>query len=309
MALFRRAILTGLSKTYSLMDRRKRLNIITLHRIDQQNGSSAVAKIRDEIEYLSQQHRFILPADLEQMESFDQNLAMITVDDGHDSLYTHLYPLFKAKNIPFTPCLPTDFMFREAWLWFDKLEYIFKTTSDLADPATRKSFNDLLVSLKATGKDEREEALNKIARDNSCEVPPSPTPDYAPLSSGQVNEMLDSGLMEITAHGVSHTIMTLLNDEDLREELAASKRELESVFGREINCFCYPNGLEGDFDDRTEKAIRESGYRSALTSVEGSNIVKGLDPYGIKRIHTGLDRHSFVKETAGLGDIQKSLPF
>lgn|GEM_PF-5096086 len=309
MSILRPAILTGLSKAYSLCDRRKRLNIITLHRIDRTNSSSAVAKIRSEIEYLSREHRFILPSDLAHLNSSDENLAMITIDDGHDSLYTYLYPLFKEMNVPFTPCIPTDFTFRGAWLWFDQLEYIFKSTADLGNASTKKEFDDCLVKLKAMGKNDREEALKRIARIRSCEVPSSPTSDYTPMSEAQIMEMLASGLMELTGHGITHTIMTLLNDDDLNHELSAAKQELEAAFGRKISCFCYPNGLEGDFDGRTEKAIRDNGYASALTSVEGSNIIHGLDPYNVKRIHTGLNRHSFIKETAGLGDIQKSLPF
>jgi len=308
MALFRQTVLTGLSKTYSLLDRRKRLNIVTLHRIDPSNSAAGVAKVESEIEYLSRRHRFILPSDLEHIDSGTQDLAMITIDDGHASLYTHLYPLFKALNVPFTPCLPTDFTLRGTWLWFDKLEYILKTTSDLSDADNKAGLNNLLIDLKAMGKSDREEALDAIAHDRACNVPPTPTAEYAPLSAEQIFEMLDSGLMEITGHGVSHTIMTKLNDEDLIDELSASKQELETTFGRPITCFCYPNGLEGDFDDRTEQAIRNSGYLSTLTSVEGSNIVNGLNLYDIKRIHTGLDRHSFIKEASGLGDIQKSLP-
>jgi glycosyltransferase involved in cell wall biosynthesis len=51
----------------------------------------------------------------------------------------------------------------------------------------------------------------------------------------------------------------------------------------------YPNGREGDWDDETVRDARATGYRSALTTIEGSNDPARLDPMRMRRISVGDD--------------------
>src|SRR3990167_8013899 len=69
---------------------------------------------------------------------------------------------------------------------------------------------------------------------------------------------------EIGCHSFTHpSDMKLLDDENLRLEVATAKEAMESVFGREIKSFCYPRGR---FDDRVVEAVKEAGFEEARTT-------------------------------------------
>jgi peptidoglycan/xylan/chitin deacetylase (PgdA/CDA1 family) len=65
------------------------------------------------------------------------------------------------------------------------------------------------------------------------------------------------------------------------EEVAGSKRDIESALGREIAAFTYPNG---DYDAEVRRVVTESGYALAFTTMPGVVDVKD-DPYSIKRVN------------------------
>jgi len=242
--------------------------------------------------------------------------AMVTIDDSHRDLYEQIYPEARSLNIPMTICVPTNYFFRQHWLWFDQLYWMLERAKAGATAnvnghtlriGDRMSIDDIKRYLKRLLPTEREAALETIAKELGCTPPPAPADGYEAVRPDEMKEMLASGLVEICAHTVTHTIATVLPPDVLRDELAQSKKELEAFAGREIGSFCYPNGEEGDFDSRTTEAIRAAGFRMALTSVAGTNRPGALDPYRILRIHAQGNRSTFEKEASGLGDLQRSL--
>ncbi len=113
--------------------------------------------------------------------------------------------------------------------------------------------------------------------------------------------MIGSGLVEVGSHGVSHTILSLFDKAGIERELADSKDILEAMTQQKITSFCYPNGLAGDFDERTDEKLGDCDYQTALTSLEGSNLLNGAKRFRLLRVHTGLPRHAFIKEISGMG--------
>ena len=49
---------------------------------------------------------------------------------------------------------------------------------------------------------------------------------------------------------------------------------LEARLGRTLDIFAYPNGKMEDIDAGTIRALRESGYSAAVTSIPGFNNTK-----------------------------------
>ena len=68
------------------------------------------------------------------------------------------------------------------------------------------------------------------------------------------------------AHGWSHSRLTHLDPERLRRELVASRRWLEDVLGESVEDFAYPYG---DFNRHVIEAVREAGFTTAYTTVNG----------------------------------------
>ncbi len=94
---------------------------------------------------------------------------------------------------------------------------------------------------------------------------------------------LDSSLIEIGSHGFTHRRMAFLKEDDIRAEVIQSKAVLESGLNRRIETFAYPYGELINVDSRTTKALKESGYRFALSTHFGRKHI-AADLFSLTRI-------------------------
>lgn len=85
------------------------------------------------------------------------------------------------------------------------------------------------------------------------------------MSDAQVKAWHAAG-MEVGAHSRTHPRLSKCTDEQLREELAGGKADLEALTGAPVTQFCYPYG---DLDDRVANAVRSAGYDAATTTQRG----------------------------------------
>jgi peptidoglycan/xylan/chitin deacetylase (PgdA/CDA1 family) len=96
------------------------------------------------------------------------------------------------------------------------------------------------------------------------------------LTTGEVKEMLESGLLTIGSHTCSHRNLDSLSVEDIKRELGVSKNKLENIFNIKINMLCYPRGK---FNDNIIKIAEETGYSrqySCLPKPFSKPFVKGV---------------------------------
>ena len=94
-----------------------------------------------------------------------------------------------------------------------------------------------------------------------------------------------------------------------REEIGLSHASIVTELGMPPRHFAYPNGGSEDFGERDMRLVREAGFETATTSIEGINR-PGADPYRLLRfnVHEArfrapsgrLSRALFFSETSGL---------
>lgn len=307
----KQALVRTAAKLFDALGNGRGLSVVTFHRFGGGTGIGH-AEIRHHIEYLGRRCEFIAPARLRDLAAPDR-VAMLTVDDCHRDIYDYLFPAALEHRVPIVICVPTDFYFRGAWLWFDRLYWLCERAPrdaqlQVAGRGVRigvaAELDWLKRHLKGLLPERREPLLDDIASQLGLRCPPGPQDGYEAVTQQQMHEMLQSGLVELCAHTVSHTIATVLPAARLAAELAASKRELEQHAGREVGSFCYPNGEAGDFDDATTAAVQQAGFDCALTSVAGLNRPP-VDRYRIRRVHAHALRARFEKDASGLGDFQR----
>jgi peptidoglycan/xylan/chitin deacetylase (PgdA/CDA1 family) len=77
--------------------------------------------------------------------------------------------------------------------------------------------------------------------------------------------------------------LTQLSDDELRGELADSKKELEDELGRPCTDFAYPYG---EHDERVRQFVREAGYERAYGLLDDKD-----DQYALQRLDL-YRRHS-----------------
>jgi peptidoglycan/xylan/chitin deacetylase (PgdA/CDA1 family) len=102
----------------------------------------------------------------------------------------------------------------------------------------------------------------------------------AAISWSQARDLSGHPLLDFQAHGRSHRCLTSLSDDEVRDEIAGAKVEIEHELGRPVRTFCYPSGV---FGEREERVVEESGYQAAVSSVNGINHPGG-NLFALRRI-------------------------
>lgn len=297
-----------------LLDRRRQCLVLTFHRVGRQSRIQR-SHVEWYFRYLTRKYTVLRPSELCR-GSGHKRVALVTVDDCHADVYETVFPVADRLRIPITVCVPTDFFFRNEWLWFDKVNWGVRKAKRHADvevgdwrfaTGSAEGVRNGLRYLKYERPERRDWLIDKVLSDLGILVPAQPVEEHRPVSKAEMTEMLASGLVELCAHTRTHPIMTCLSDEELRAEMELPKQELEAFCHQPILSFCYPNGHIGDFDKRTRRFVADAGYKIAFTSVEGLNRPQHMDPLELRRIHAHARYSVFLKVSSGLGVIQRKL--
>ena len=99
------------------------------------------------------------------------------------------------------------------------------------------------------------------------------------LSKEQVRELREKGV-DFGAHTRSHPKLTTAAGEELGDELAGSREDLEALLGEPVELLAYPYGA---FDARVVAATAAAGYAGACT-VESRLVRRGDDPLELPRL-------------------------
>jgi peptidoglycan/xylan/chitin deacetylase (PgdA/CDA1 family) len=100
------------------------------------------------------------------------------------------------------------------------------------------------------------------------------------LSSHQLRGLAElEGVVELGAHTVSHPRLDEINAEQARQEIADSKRSLESIIGKPIQTFAYPHGA---YDSRARALVIDAGFQSAA-AVKNALSHDRDDPWAVAR--------------------------
>lgn len=101
------------------------------------------------------------------------------------------------------------------------------------------------------------------------------------LRDEQIREMLESGLIEIGAHSMTHQNFRKLTLGKTLVEIEKSQDEIEATFNIECKSFAYPFGF---YKDNDWKLVKKSRFSSAVTTDKGIDNLKEANPYLLKRI-------------------------
>lgn len=109
------------------------------------------------------------------------------------------------------------------------------------------------------------------------------------MSRTQVRELSGRGF-EVGSHSVTHSLLTDLRPERVREELAESKDALEQMTGRRVAHFSCPGGR---WSPLVARLAAELGYESVATSRVGVNDA-ATDRFRLARV--AVMRHTTLAE-------------
>ncbi|MBI4609207.1 MAG: polysaccharide deacetylase family protein [Candidatus Rokubacteria bacterium] len=239
------------------------------------------------LDWIGLRFRFIsldeLGSRLESGEPFDGPVAAVTFDDGYSDVYENAFPILKRKGIPAAFFVITDLIGTSRLPVYDRLylllaERFAKWGSVMSrTPGPRASgkrasprgtvptclgespVGVLGALLDALSQSEIERVIEAL--EAGCEVDQRGLDGARPASWEMVAEMCRAG-MTIGSHTRSHVLLPNEHEEKVLEEIAGSRRELESRLGVPVNHFAYPSGR---FNAAVVRAVAARGYRFGYT--------------------------------------------
>ena len=104
------------------------------------------------------------------------------------------------------------------------------------------------------------------------------------LDFDQLRSLLQTGLVEIGAHGYTHRDLTRLDGNALRQELRPAKDRLEESLCMEVPYFSYPWGAA---TPAAVQKVKEAGYKLAFTTQKQKLVSADIDPFRLPRVNWG----------------------
>lgn len=104
------------------------------------------------------------------------------------------------------------------------------------------------------------------------------------LNEKQIQEIVQSGLVEIGAHSLDHLNLASSSALVARKQIFESKKLLEETYGIEVKTFAYPYGA---FNQKTQELVKNANYVAAVSVITGA-YHSSADIYSLSRIRPGI---------------------
>lgn len=209
-------------------------------------------------------------------------LFAITFDDGVGETVRDIAAAATARQWPVTFYLPTAYLDAPDGLPFQWLRAIERNaparkielageTLDFSAPDAVRMFAKQVTQVMYTRPwAEYAPRLRELAaalRERRLVAPEALVPPPA-VTWREVERLAEGGIMSFESHGISHTAVAALSDDELEHELVASQRTIREHTGRPCRHFCYPYGGVASIG-RVAPAHVARHYRSATTMARG----------------------------------------
>ena len=256
--------------------------IVTFHGVGDEYYS--VTEFESQLRWLARNFSIVsLGCLVERMDSELTDEIVLTFDDGLRNNFTHAWPILKKLNIPATFFVVPGLIESDHWIWTHELRARLALLPPAAKrqllPDTPATEEAVLNHVKTLGLRARNDVQDKL-RQLTPEFQPAPTQHtrYDLMSWAELQQ-LDSPLITIGSHSMTHPILSTLTGSELAAEFHESRRMLEDRLQKPIEFFCYPNGSH---NPEVIQTAREH-YRAAVSN-EARFVHPGMDLHQLPRI-------------------------
>jgi len=223
--------------------------------------------------------------------------VVITFDDGYADNLWNAKPILESVGIPATFFVTSGKLGDEREFWWDDLErlillpsrlpdrlaleisgnyYTFQTMTSGERQDTYYNLHELLRPLDNTT---REGVIAELAR--WADMQTQGRENYRAMNHKEV-AILASGLCEVGAHTVTHSVLAEQTVDFQRYEIFESKKTLEEITGKRVTSFSYPYGSKSDIGYESVSIVKEAGFGIACANVEGI-VGRKANPYLLSR--------------------------
>jgi peptidoglycan/xylan/chitin deacetylase (PgdA/CDA1 family) len=229
-------------------------------------------------------------AGIEQGKPLPPRSVLVTCDDGLLNTLTDMLPVLQSESVK---CLffVTAASCRNdpAMLWYEELYQLMRMNplSELnlpnegeAETPSPENFqarwwSAVRRSSKLSASD-RTDWMRRVR--TQCNVTQNLLPTrhaegtysekrWRLLNLTELRQLSDAG-MSIGAHTLSHPVLSVCGEEEVRREIRESRVEIENALGRTVWAFAYPFGNPATMGEREVRLAREAGFSCAFLNVE-----------------------------------------
>jgi peptidoglycan/xylan/chitin deacetylase (PgdA/CDA1 family) len=203
--------------------------------------------------------------------AFPKRSVLVTLDDGFQNALDYALPVAEATQVPLLAFISTGHLDDGEWLWFSRLQaWRLRgiVTSDVF--SMNKPLEELECALDELGAPRRLEGdgLQHRLLDG--------------MSSTQLAAASRSDYFSVGGHSIRHPRLPNELAESVRLEIVENKKILESITGKEVNLFAYPQGI---YDPAVARQVIDAGYVGAFTITRHKRCLSpDLDHYEIPRV-------------------------
>jgi peptidoglycan/xylan/chitin deacetylase (PgdA/CDA1 family) len=293
------------------------LTVLTYHRVNRPEaaGDTDAAVVDATPEQFDEQLAFLAAhfsavriADLvrfvDGVGQLPANPLLITFDDAYRDCYTEALPRLLRHGLPATFFVPTAYVSERRLFWWDHIAYLCKHSRrqqlELGYPQR------LRLDLRGGPQAAIDICLDLVKRhhgldlsrflaelERGCGVVLDRARERAMVEAAlmtwdQIRALRDAG-MDIQSHTRHHRVLQTLPPPQLREELAAGRRDLEAQLGTPVEAIAYPVGAPVTGQAELRAAVAEAGFRLGFSNGTGVSLTwPRPDPLDLRRI--ALDR-------------------
>lgn len=223
----------------------------------------------------------------------------VTFDDGYTDNLFQVKPILEKYTVPATVFVSTGYVGRE--FWWDELERLIMSSQ--ADPGAlqlqvresrfqwdhpngspevdlgiRRKFRRALYHFLLTlDVEDQNHAMFTIR--NWSGVSSEDASGSRAMNHQELLQLAEGGLIELGSHTRHHPMLPRLSPERQKDEIDLGKQDLETLLGKRVAGFAYPNGKA---TDDAKQIVREAGFVFACTSLH--DVVRpGSDMFELTR--------------------------
>jgi peptidoglycan/xylan/chitin deacetylase (PgdA/CDA1 family) len=318
---------TGLLGALEHFDRRSdRIRVLAYHRVDDPEAEpdldpglvSATPKdFGAQVELIARHYHAISLPDLMAAQRGERTLperaVLLTFDDGYRDFAEQAWPVLRRAGVPAVLFVPTSFPDRPGpGFWWDRLHAaLSRTDQEFVDPPglariplgearERRLAHRILRTHAKTLTHEQAMLWLDSLIDELAEVPSL----HRVLGWHELRRLTAEGL-SVCSHGHRHALCTRLSPSDLADDLATSRRLIETELRdpSQVAALAYPASAN-DADVRA--AVSEAGYAIAFGGRRGIDSIPLGDANHVMRmpVHrygTGLFRAQLRPSVTAMG--------
>jgi peptidoglycan/xylan/chitin deacetylase (PgdA/CDA1 family) len=222
-------------------------------------------------------------------EEDSRRFVSFTFDDGYRDNLDYAYPLFKARNLPMTVYVPTDYPDGRGELWWLALEEIIERadeielcrsgdlwrlpTKTLQDKA--RSYDQIYWWLRGIDEASQRQIVRVLAERHDIDMERM-CRDLI-MNWDEIRELAGDPLVTIGAHTKGHYAVAKLSSGRSVDEMVGSADRIERELGIRPAHFAFPYGDPASTGPADFALARELGFTTAVTTRKGMVFPKHKD--------------------------------